>query len=94
MENNLPGVTPTKKTLLMCNENLTGYKLEELLSEIAGELLCKSTNMLKDDRLSHLSSKTVEANSRIVNLLLQARDIQVGTLNRHKALNPAMMIKG
>ena len=75
-----------KDTILMCEENMNGWKLEDLLLEINKELNIKSKKII-DSKVPQ-ATPTVDNNNRIINLLDDARAIQIQTMQMHEAGEP------
>lgn len=62
---------------------MNGHKLEDLLLTLANELNDKSENILKIKALESIADSTVESNSKIIDLLIEAREIQIETMKNH-----------
>jgi len=61
-------------TILMGRDNTTGYKLEELLHEVASEVFVKCTFICDDPRIE--AKAVLRNNQQIIGLLAQAEALQ------------------
>ena len=79
----------TAKTILMCEENMNGWKLEDLLNEINKELNVKSAKIgaeINENRNSpefneFTNKSIIDNNNSIIMLLDEARLVQLQTMS-------------
>lgn len=70
-----------KKPLLMCAENMDGYKLEDLFDVVIDELKIKSDKILE---LGYpFSCDTIKNNEKIISLLKEGKEYQLETMKVH-----------
>jgi len=72
--------------ILMGTDNHTGWKLEELLQQLANEVTAKSAKI--STSLHPQRDMIMDNNSEIIELLLKAKDIQLDTYAQMDAREP------